>query len=452
MIGDVRYGVLALVWIFLGYFGMFDPGLARAAAYHIAKLQNAPAKDREDVFWTALVINLGFGLVGGFVFYVLAEPFFISMFNMPPGLRPEVLASVPWLAASVPISIVSGVLSGVVLARERFAFSSALNIFNIFLTQIAPLVVAYLHGPSLTWLIPAVLIARAAGSIPTFLVIARVLPLGSGGRFNQSLVKSLFSYGGWITITNLVGPILNSADRMLIGAMLSAEAVTLYTVPSNVVVKAKVIPGALSGSLFPKFAYKSEEESRNLAEDAVITLAAIMTPIIIAGIIALPTLMRLWVGAKLAYHSAPIGTIIFLSVWIDSLTFIPYDMLQATNRADLTAKAHLAEVLPFLGVLWLGIHFFGLAGAAWTTVFQTALDGALLFYLAKQIRVWGKIWFGALLTFLSQLVAPTNLVSFQTILALVLLVIAMIWSWYSSPRVRQIVERQYGYLKPFLSF
>ncbi len=358
LIGDVRYGVLALVWLFLGYFGLFDPGLAKAAAYHIAKLHKAPAKDREDVFWTALVINLGFGLVGGIIFYLLAEPFFVSMFKMPADLRSEVLSSVPWLAASVPVSIVSGVLGGVLQARERFGFSNALNIFNIFLTQIAPLAVAYLHGPSLTWLIPAVLIARAAGSLPTFLVIARVLPLGSGGSFNRSLVKSLFSYGGWITITNFIAPILTSADRMLIGAMLSAEAVTYYTVPSNVVGRAQIIPGALSSSLFPRFSYKTEEESRKLAEDAVVTLAAIMTPIIIGGIIALPTLMRIWVGAKLALHSAPIGTIIFLSVWINGLNFIPYGMLQATNKVDLNAKAHLVEVLPFLGILWLGIHFF----------------------------------------------------------------------------------------------
>jgi O-antigen/teichoic acid export membrane protein len=322
---------------------MFDPGLAKAAAYHIAKLHKAPGKDREDVFWTALVINIGFGLVGGIVFYLVAKPFFASTFKMPADLRAEVLACMPWLAASIPVSIVSGVLGGVLQARERFGISNVLNIFNVFLTQIVPLVVAYWHGPSLIWLIPAVLLARAAGSIPTFLVIARTLPLGSGGGFNRSLVPSLFSYGGWVTITNFIAPILNSADRFLIGAMLSAEAVTLYTVPFTVVARAQIIPGALSSSLFPRFSYRSAEESLILAEEAVVTLAAIMTPVIIAGIIAIPTLMRFWVGAKFALQAAPIGTIIFLSVWINGLNYIPYGMLQATNRVGLNAKAHMIE-------------------------------------------------------------------------------------------------------------
>ncbi len=452
LIGNVRYGVLALVWLFLGYFGLFDPGLGKAAAYHIAKLQKAPGKDREDVFWTALVINIGFGLAGGIIFYLIAKPLFVSTFKMPADLRAEVLACVPWLAASIPVSIVSGVLGGVLQARERFGMSNTLNVFNILLTQVAPLGVAYWHGPSLVWLIPAVLLARAAGSVPTFILIARTLPLGCGGGFNRSLVPALFSYGGWVTITNFIAPILNSADRFLIGAMISAEAVAFYTVPQNIVAKVQLIPGALSSSLFPRFSYKSAEENRILADEAVVTLAAIMTPVVIAGIMIVPTFMRLWIGAKFAQHAAPIGTIIFIGVWLNGLNYIPYGMLQATNRVGLNAKAHMIEVLPFLGILWLCTHFFGLTGAAWATVLRTALDGALLFYLAKQLEVWKRIWFGGALALLSQLIAPMNIFSIQTVLSAALLLIALIWMWVSSPRVRQIAQKQFGYLKPLLNF
>ena len=127
LIGDARYGVLAIVWLFLGYFGLFDPGITRAALFHIARLNaDEHAKERESVFWTALVVNLGFGLVGGIVLYLAARPLFMSTFKMPASMRGEVMAALPWLAASIPVSIVTAILGGALQARDRFGTYNAI--------------------------------------------------------------------------------------------------------------------------------------------------------------------------------------------------------------------------------------------------------------------------------------------------------------------------------------
>jgi O-antigen/teichoic acid export membrane protein len=439
LVGDTRYGVLSIVWLFLGYFGLFDPGLSRAATYHIARLHDAPAQARGDVFWTALVVNAGFGVVGGVVLYLVARPIFLHAFKMPEAMRAEVIACLPWLAASIPVSITTGVLGSVLQAREWFGVANAINVGNSFMSQMVPLAVAYFHGPALVWLIPAILLARAAGAVPSFLAVARALPLGAGGGFRRHLLKSLFSYGGWITVTNLLAPILTTIDRMMIGSVLSVTAVAYYTVPFNLVTRVSVLPGALSTSLFPKLSRQNQADGRLLAHEAVIGLAAVMTPVVVAGIVALPIFMRLWVGADFALHAAPVGMVLLAGVWVNGLAYIPYGLLQANNRPDLTAKFHALELLPFLGILWFGIQWFGLIGAALAWTLRVVADAVLLFAVAGQKVGWTKLSPGVALVALAPFLAPTELVSIQTMFAIVLVASAMVWSWTISPRVRIIM-------------
>ena len=167
VIGDVRFGVLAIVWLLLSYFGLFEMGLGKATSKYLAELHGAAASDRESLFWTVFIMNAALGGVGGIVLWI-AGHFLSNLFNVPAELRPELAAAMPWLASAVPVATVVSVLIGALEGREQFLSSNATQVFGAAIFQIVPLAVAYWHGPDLKWLIASAVLARAGQAYQCF--------------------------------------------------------------------------------------------------------------------------------------------------------------------------------------------------------------------------------------------------------------------------------------------
>ncbi len=436
-IGNARYGVLAIVWLFTGYFGFFDMGLARASAYHLARQHDEAPAVRSTTFWTALWLNLGFGLLGAAVLYAVAQPVFAHFFHMSEALRRNVLVSLPWITAALPLGTLAGVLVGALSARERFGYMNLTGVLNTVLTQIVPLIVAVFISPELTWLIPAIVLARASGLVLLFAGVWRYLPIVPSALFDRTRARALFTYGGWISISNIIVPVLVTFDRMLIGALLNVQAVTYYTVPYNLVTRVSILPSALVTSLFPRFSRTESEEGRLLAERSLNLLLAVMTLVIVVGMVSLPLFLSHWISPEFARHAASAGMILLAGVWFNGLAYIPYSLLQGQGRPDITAKLHLVQLPFFLLMLWGGIHWLGLAGAALAWSLRCAIEALVLFYLSRLPFSMRHALPAAALIGLAAVMAPQGIISSQSILAITVVVsFSIFWALWIAPELR----------------
>jgi O-antigen/teichoic acid export membrane protein len=387
LIGDVRFGVLSLVWVFLGYFGLFEMGLGRATSKYIAELKDGSGVTREAVFWTALLVNLAVGTLGGALLWILASttlPFWLKADGM---IQAEMARAMPWLAAAVPVATVTSVLVGALEGCEEFAVINFQQIGATVLFQVAPLSIAFWVGPRVDWLIGAAVAARATANLPLLFACARHIPLRNVPRIDRQWLRRLFSFGAWITVSGIFGPILTSLDRFVIGVVQGAQAVTYYAIPYNFATKLLIFPGSLQRALFPRFSAQQSSEAQETAGRAVLALAGILTPIVIVAVLLTQPFFHLWVGPAVTGRCTRAGELMLLGVWINALAYIPHGLLQAQGRPDLTAKLHLAELVPFVGLLWAGIHFGGVTGAAVVWSARVAADAALLFVAAGIFRV-----------------------------------------------------------------
>ena len=193
-IGDVRYGVLALVWLILGYFSFMEMGLGTATANHIARLHDAPSKQREGVFWTAIVVNAAFGIVAALILWVIGNYLLTRVLRIPIEFHEEVLQALPWMIVTLPLALVSSVLNGALEGRNRFVIVNSLQVVSMAIFQVMPLFVAFTFGPSLAYIIPAAVISRAIMNLPFLVACFYYIPLSRHPWVSLVAVKSLLSY------------------------------------------------------------------------------------------------------------------------------------------------------------------------------------------------------------------------------------------------------------------
>jgi len=384
LVGSERYGVLAIAWLLLGYFGLFDLGLGRATSFRLAAQKDAPPQARADTMWAALAVNSFMGVAGGLILWGVAAVFFSNLFKVGADLRAEVIAAVPLLALTVPVATIDGVLTGAMQGRNRFLEINIISVISTTLFQVIPLGIAIFAGPRLPLLLLGALSARGIAALVLAYRCHMELTHRQRIRLDRAEVVTLLKYGGWVNLTSIFGPVLYMLDRFTIGAMLSARAVTDYTVPYTLANRTSILPGSLVNALFPRLSSASEEERRALAEKAGQTILALLSPLFLGGIYIMGPFLTLWVGHKVGPDAPVVGRLILLGMWANALALVPFTRLQAAGRPDLVSKILFAEIPPYLVMLFAGIHFFGLVGSALAAATRFSMDYCLLAWAAGQ--------------------------------------------------------------------
>jgi O-antigen/teichoic acid export membrane protein len=386
VIGLDRYGVLAICWLLVGYFGLFDFGLGRATAQKIATLAEAPAADRNRIFWTAALLSSALCLAAVLVFLPLATIGLTLMKLTDPGLRQEVNDALPLLIAAVPFGIAQSLLTGSLEGRREFLKINLVISAGTIATAILPLLTAWLIEPHLPYLLGAALVARTFVLVLLILACVRAVPLHKPRIASPSEIRRLLHFGGWTTVTNVVGPLLAFWDRFAIGAVLGSAAVALYVVPFNLVWQLAVLPAALAGALSPRLASLPVDDARLLSRRSLLVLAFLLTPATLVMLAGVGPFLHLWIGEIAARESTPVAYALLFGLWANSLARIAFTRLVAGGRPDVVAKVHLAELLPYVALLYFGMVRFGLVGAALAWSIRCAADTLILLLIDRVER------------------------------------------------------------------
>jgi len=383
--GTDRFGLLAMVWMGIGYFSLFDLGTGRALTKLVAeRLGEGREAELPPLIAIGLKLMFALGLIAALVVAAGTPWLTGSVLHIPPKLAHEAAWSFWILAATLPFVVSTAGLIGILQAHQRFAGIALVRVPTGIMNFLGP-VLALVVTPSLIATTVVLAGIRLAAWI-AYLWLSRQLrpPSSTGIVATRAAIRELLSFGGWVTVSNIIGPLMVYCDRFVIGAMLTMTAVAYYTTPYDVVSRLSVISGALVSVLFPAFTMAltgNRERTRLIfATAARIVLVVMFVPLALIMLFA-PEALRLWLNPAFALASSPVLRWLAVGVLINSLALLPYALLQGKGRPDITGKLHMIE-LPFYAlILWSLVKDFGVVGAAASWTIRVVIDTAALFVL-----------------------------------------------------------------------
>jgi len=381
-LGTDRLGIIALAWVVVGYFGFFDLGLARALTKLVAeKLGEKRPEDIPALVWTSLYLMASIGLAVAMAAMFLVPRLVQRLLKVPPELEHETIRAFYWISLSFPVVILTAGLRGVLEALQRFRLATLIRIPLGVFTYLGPiLVLPFSH--SLVPIMAVLALGRTAAGVAHLWACFRVLPsLRNSYSFHPSFVGPLFRFGSWMTVSNVVGPIMVSFDRFLIGSIVSVAAVAFYAVPNEVVTRLSLVPGALVGVLFPAFSTSAVSDRPRLVflfESAMKYIFLAMFPVTLILVTFAPAALQFWLGSEFARQSSLVAQILAVAIFINGLAQIPFAHVQSAGRADITAKLHLMELPFYLVALIVLAKSMGIRGVACAWLLRVTIDFVFL--------------------------------------------------------------------------
>lgn len=388
-LGADKLGVFSLAMGVFGFSGLFDLGLGRALTQTVAmesgRGTRLPALAYLVRRGLAAVALLGFAW--GCALALFAPALVHDVFHLHAALAEETRNGLIWLGLSLPFSLLGGGCIGVLEGLQKFKLITILRIPLNSAVFLVPALVAQISN-DLGLVLAGLALTRVVAFGIWVWMLGRNFPLwqfGAAGELPST--AHMWRFTGWLGVSNLVGPFMVHADRYYLANIFPPAVVAFYTVPLDAMFRGTSLPVAAMNAVFPALAHQGVHaaDSRRLIKGAAWLLLVFWSLPILLVAVWLPQLLELWLGGTFAQHIVLIAQWLLVGVLVNGFAHLPYALLQAEGRSDITAKIHLVELPIYAVMLVLLVGWYGITGVAVAWFLRVVLDAVLLFLLSVRV-------------------------------------------------------------------
>lgn len=194
---------------------------------------------------------------------------------------------------------------------------------------------------------------------------------------NKILIKSIAIFSCFIILNTIVDRINNEIDKTILGIMVNAESVTMYTLSKTFIAYLLTLSITISGSFAPKInelVVNNKREELNTLFLKVSSVQILILCLIIGGFVACgKSFVVLWLGnskESIYYYAIP-----FMLIEIVPFTYtFTIEVQRAMNKHKFRAFVDIALALVNVGVSVLLVYLFPKEYAIWAVTIGTVLS------------------------------------------------------------------------------
>lgn len=347
------FGLMAMVTVVLSYAALLsDMGLSTA----YVQRQKVSHEERSSLFWLSV-------LVGGvlMLLVMMISPFAAIFFNEPRLLGLMVLASTNFLVVALGQQL-------------RMMAEKELNFRPVALIEISASLVGFgvavlmaTFGWGVYSLVAAAMVTAWFTMLLSWLLLSnRWRP---AFRLKWLEIRWFVRFGGGMVINNIINHINSTLDLLLVGRLLGATQLGLYSLPRNITLQIQYVVNPIFTRVgFPVIA-SIQNERMNVARVylKIMNLTAfINAPIHVAFVAFAPEIVQLLMGDKFQ-DSVPLLRVLAAWCLLRSFGNPIGSLLFGLGRIKLSLYWNLCLLLVIPPALWMSARY-GAIGMAWALV------------------------------------------------------------------------------------
>lgn len=400
-LGIERFGVLSLVMALIGFMNVFDFGLTRAITNEVSlRRQASDCANTKAVIKLGMLIMLCISLLISTVVIVFKDGLLTTILNVSDDLRGEAGKAMFVVAMALPFVLIQSANTAVMEAFGEFKKIAKLKLPFSVLSYAIPLVIS-VFAQRLDYVVAGLCLVRILMML-TFLYQQRVMiadwvntvsitKVSAGPETTRSILKSLLVYGGWVSISNFIAPLMMYADRFWVSTILGASVVAFYTTPYEMVSKISVVALSVSGVIFPRFVAALDRGdcgyANKLFNKSLLTMIGLLfVPVMVLVLFSDP-IISIWISPEFAAKSSQVLSILAVGFFIHALLQPAFLWIQASGKPWITALVHVIDFTLYVFYFpWL-VKQYGINGAALAWLLRVSMSFVMLHLIRIKLRV-----------------------------------------------------------------